>query len=164
MEIRPATAADGPAIWAILKPVIRAGETYALDRAMSEDAALRFWTGPGMEAFVAEEDGVVIGTYYLRANLAGGGGHVCNCGYMVAEAANGRGVARALCAHSLEHAKSRGYRAMQFNCVVGTNERAVRLWQAMGFEILARVPGAFDHPVHGYVDALVMHQALRTDA
>ncbi len=160
MLIRPATAADGPAIWAILKPVIRAGETFALDRAMDEDAALRFWVGPGMEAFVADDDGAVVGTYYLRPNFAGGGSHVCNCGYMVADHASGRGVARALCAHSLDHARTRGYRAMQFNCVVSTNARAVRLWQAMGFAIVGRLPCAFDHPRLGLVDALVMFQAL----
>jgi L-amino acid N-acyltransferase YncA len=160
MIIRPATPADAPAIWAILEPVIRAGETFALERAMGEAEALRFWTAPPMEAFVAEEDGAVVGTYYLRPNLAGGGAHVCNCGYMVAAEASGRGVARALCAHSLDHARARGYRAMQFNCVVSTNERAVRLWQAMGFAIVGRLPGAFDHPERGVVDALVMYQAL----
>jgi L-amino acid N-acyltransferase YncA len=163
MIIRPATDADHPAIWAILEPVIRAGETFALERRMGREDALRFWTGPGIEAFVAEVDGAVVGTYYLRANLAGGGAHVCNCGYMVAERASGRGVARALCAHSLEHARNRGYREMQFNCVVSTNERAVRLWQAMGFAIVGRLPRAFAHPQHGFVDALVMFRSLRSE-
>ena len=158
MLIRPASAADAPAIWQILEPVIRAGETFALDQELSEDAALAFWLAN--EAFVAEEQGAVLGTYYLRSNLAGGGAHVCNCGYMVAEHASGRGVARALCAHSLAHARSRGYRAMQFNCVVSTNERAVRLWQSLGFTIIARVPGGFDHPQHGFVDSLVMYREL----
>ena len=158
MVIRPALPTDRTAIWAILEPVIRAGETFALDRGLSREGALAFWLAN--EAFVAEEDGAIVGTYYLRPNLAGGGAHVCNCGYMVAEHASGRGVARALCAHSLEHARACGYRAMQFNCVVSTNERAVRLWQALGFEVLARLPGAFDHPKHGYADALVMFRQL----
>jgi ribosomal protein S18 acetylase RimI-like enzyme len=158
MQIRPATSNDRPAIWAILEPVIRAGETYALDRDMSRDAALAYWFAD--EAFVAEDEGAVVGTYYLRRNQAGGGGHVCNCGYMVSAAASGRGVARAMCAHSLGHARSRGYRAMQFNFVVSTNERAVRLWQAMGFTEIGRVPGGFDHPRLGDVDALIMHRAL----
>jgi ribosomal protein S18 acetylase RimI-like enzyme len=96
----------------------------------------------------------------MRANQAGGGRHVCNCGYMTMPAASGRGVARAMCAHSLEHAWSRGYRAMQFNFVVSTNERAVRLWQSLGFEIVGRLPAAFRHPSAGYVDALVMFQRL----
>jgi len=159
MRIRPATSADHDAVWAILEPVIRAGETYALDRDMSRKAALAFWFGS--EAFVAEEDGAVVGTYYLRRNQAGGGGHVCNCGYMVSPQASGRGVARKLCAHSLEEARRRGYCAMQFNFVVSTNERAVRLWQSMGFVEIGRVPGGFDHPVHGFVDALIMYRSLQ---
>jgi L-amino acid N-acyltransferase YncA len=158
MVIHPAGEADADAIWAILEPVIRAGETFALERGMRREEALTFWFAN--EAFVAEQDGAVVGTYYMRPNLAGGGAHVCNCGYMVAEHASGRGVARALCAHSLEQARERGYRAMQFNCVVSTNERAVRLWQAMGFEIVGRLPGAFDHPQHGFVDTLVMFREL----
>lgn len=158
MVIRDAAAADGDAIWAILEPVIRAGETYALDRDMSREAALAYWFAH--EAFVAEDEGAVVGTYYLRRNQAGGGGHVCNCGYMVSPAASGRGVARAMCAHSLEQARAQGYRAMQFNFVVSTNDRAVRLWQAMGFEEIGRVPGGFAHPRLGFVDALVMHRTL----
>jgi ribosomal protein S18 acetylase RimI-like enzyme len=158
MIIREAIAGDADAIWTILEPVIRAGETYALDRDMTREAALAFWLAN--EAFVAEDGDRVLGTYYMRRNQAGGGGHVCNCGYMVAAEANGRGVARAMCAHSLEHARARGYRGMQFNFVVSTNTRAVRLWQAMGFAIVGRIPGGFAHPRLGDVDALVMHQRL----
>jgi ribosomal protein S18 acetylase RimI-like enzyme len=102
----------------------------------------------------------VLGTYYIRPNQSGGGRHVCNCGYVTASEAAGRGVARAMCAHSLEHARARGYRAMQFNFVVSTNTRAVALWQAMGFSIVGRLPGAFAHPALGDVDAFVMFQAL----
>ena len=102
----------------------------------------------------------MLGTYYLRANQAGGGGHVCNCGYMTDSAAAGRGVARAMCAHSLELAREQGFRAMQFNFVVSTNTRAVALWEGMGFAVVGRLPGAFRHPAQGYVDALVMHRSL----
>ena len=109
---------------------------------------------------MAESGGEILGTYYLRANQPGGGAHVANCGFMTASAAAGRGVARAMCAHALAHARARGFRAMQFNFVVSTNERAVRLWRGLGFEIVGRLPGAFDHPVHGEVDALVMFQRL----
>ncbi len=160
MLIRPATLDDAAAIWAIIEPVIRAGETYTLDRDMSEADALAYWFGADKEAFVAEEDGAVLGTYYLRANQAGGGAHVCNAGYVTGAAATGRGVARAMCLHSVDHAKARGFRAMQFNFVVSTNTRAVALWQSLGFGIAGRLPGAFDHPVAGFVDALVMFRAL----
>lgn len=160
MIIRRAREADRAAIWAILEPTIRAGETYALPRDMGEAAALAYWLDPAAETFVAEVDGRVLGTYVMRANRPGGGDHVANCGYMTAADAMGRGVARAMCAHSLEHARARGFRDMQFNFVIATNERAVRLWQAMGFEILACQPEAFLHPTLGYVDAYVMHQPL----
>jgi len=160
LHIRPAGADDAAAIWAILEPVIRAGETYTLDRDMGEADALAYWFGADKESFVAEENGVVLGTYYLRANQAGGGNHVCNAGYMTGAAAMGRGVARAMCLHSIGHAKVRGFRAMQFNFVVSTNVRAVGLWQSLGFEIVGRLPGAFDHPAAGCVDALVMFRGL----
>lgn len=160
MLIRPARKEDEAALWAILEPIIRAGETYALPRDMSRAEALAYWLGPDRESFVAEAEGRVLGTYYLRANQPGGGAHVCNCGFMTDPAATGRGVARQMAAHALAHAKARGFRAMQFNFVIGTNERAVRLWQALGFAIVGRLPGAFHHPTRGDVDALVMHRAL----
>ena len=156
MSIRPATDGDKSAIWAILEPMIRRGDSYTLPRNMSMDRVLQFWFAPGHETFVLEEAGVVLGTYFLRANQGGGGSHVANCGYVTAFAAQGRGIARAMCQHSLQCAKDRGFRAMQFNFVVSTNERAVKLWRDMGFEIVGRLPGAFDHPEHGFVDALVM--------
>ena len=158
--IRAASGSDHDAIWGILEPVIRAGETYTLPRDFTREQALAYWFGPDHEVFVAEEEGLVLGTYYLRPNQRGGGAHVANCGYMTAGAASGRGVARAMCAHSLERARERGFRAMQFNFVVSTNERAVRLWRSFGFDIAGRLTEAFLHPVHGYVDALVMLRTL----
>ena len=159
MQIREATENDAEAIWAILEPGFRAGETYALPRDMSREDALAYWLAPGHEVFVAEDNGAIVGTYILRANQKGGGSHVANCGYITAPHAMGRGVARAMCGHSLERARERGFRAMQFNFVVGTNERAVRLWQSFGFEIVGRLPKAIEHPTLGFVDAYVMLQA-----
>ena len=160
MEIREAGLGDCDAIWKILEPVIRGGDTYTLPPDMSREEALAYWNTPGHEVFVAEENGEILGTYYLHANQRGGGAHVANCGYMTAPWASGRGVARAMCQHSLGRAKERGFRAMQFNFVVSSNERAVRLWQSMGFEVVGRLPGAFMHPTLGYVDALVMYRQL----
>ena len=160
MLIRPANAKDSDTIWLILEPVIRGGETYTLDREMSREDALAYWFSAAHEVFVAEDDGAVVGTYYLRANQRGGGLHVANCGYMTAEAAQGKGVARAMCEHSLRRARQRGFRAMQFNFVVSSNERAVRLWESLGFQTMGRLPKAFLHPQLGYVDAFVMYREL----
>lgn len=160
MIIRTAEAADADAIAAIILPTIRDGTTYALDPDMSKADAIEYWLGPDKETFVAEDGGIVVGTYYMRPNQAGGGRHVCNCGYMTSAASAGRGIARRMCEHSLHHPRQRDFRAMQFNFVVSTNERAVRLWQSLGFEIVGRLPAAFRHPEEGYVDAFVMYQTL----
>lgn len=162
VRIRAAVPDDAAAIWRIIGPTIRAGETYALDREMSEAAALEYWLGADRETFVAEDEdsGEIVGTYFIRANQAGGGSHICNCGYIAAPWAMGRGVARAMCAHSLEHARERGFRGMQFNFVVSSNTRAVALWESFGFAVVGRLPGAFQHPTLGYVDALVMFRPL----
>jgi ribosomal protein S18 acetylase RimI-like enzyme len=160
VQIRAGAASDADAIWAILEPIIRAGETYTLSRDLDRTSALAYWHSPGHEVFVAEDNGEIVGAYFLRANQKGGGAHVANCGYVTAPYAQGRGVARAMCAHSLDRARERAFRAMQFNFVISTNERAVRLWQSFGFEIVGRLPGAFQHPSLGYVDAYVMYLSL----
>jgi len=158
--IRLAEAGDDDAIWAILEPTFRAGETYPIPRDINRAEALAYWRTPGHAVFVAEHGGKIVGTYYLRANNKGGGAHVANCGYIVAPGAMGRGVARAMCKHSLGVARERGFTAMQFNFVIASNTHAVRLWQACGFDIVGTLPDVFQHPTRGLVDAYVMYRAL----
>jgi ribosomal protein S18 acetylase RimI-like enzyme len=161
MNIRAATQDDSPAIWRIVEPIIRAGETYALPADWSEAEALAYWWSPGHAVFVAE-DGAVLGTYYLCANQRGGGAHVANCAFMTAPLASGRGIASAMCEHALGQATAAGYRAIQFNFVISTNTRAIALWHRFGFATIGRLPGAFRHPTHGFVDALVMYRDLQS--
>jgi ribosomal protein S18 acetylase RimI-like enzyme len=158
--IRSAETLDDDGIWRVLEPAFRDGETYPLPRDIARHDAFAYWCASGHEVFVAEDGGGIVASYYLRANNQGGGAHVANCGYAVAPSAMGRGVARAMCLHSLDRARALGFRAMQFNFVIGTNERAVRLWQSCGFAIVGRLPGAFAHPRLGLVDALVMSRTL----
>ncbi len=158
--IRHVLADDHNAIWAILEPVIRAGETLATPRDMTREAALALWLSPDRTVRILADGGAVLGIFYVRANQTGGGAHVANAGYVVAHHATGRGIARQMCAASLDLARDLGFRAMQYNFVISTNERAVALWQAMGFETVGRLPGAFSHPNGQYVDALVMFRRL----
>jgi L-amino acid N-acyltransferase YncA len=155
--MRDATADDADAIWSIVEPVIRAGETYALPRDMTRAAALAYWMGPDRETLVATDaDARVIGTYFLRANQSGGGAHVANCGYISGQ----RGVGRAMALNSLDRARAQGFSAMQFNFVIASNTGAIALWQSLGFATIGVEPAAFDHPRLGLVDALMMHRPL----
>lgn len=140
---------------------MREGETLALPRDGTEADARAYFASGEKTNFVAQaEDGNLLGASYVRANNAGPGRHVANCGYVTAPAARGRGVARALCAHSIEWCRAQCFRAIQFNFVVSTNEPAVHIWQSFGFEVVGRLPGAFDHPRLGFVDALVMFRTI----
>nr|WP_211372363.1 GNAT family N-acetyltransferase [Arthrobacter citreus] len=161
MAIREAAEGDWPGIWALMEPIVRAGETYCWDRDLTEAAARDVWLEPRPAyVYVAEEAGRILGTAQLHPNRGGAGSHVANASFMSAAWASGRGVARALAAHVLDQAASQGYRAMQFNAVVQTNERAVALWQSLRFRILATVPDAFAHPVHGFTGLHIMHKHL----
>ena len=160
-EIRRFEAGDWPAVWHVIEPTFRQGDTYTFSQHITEDEARAIWLDMPEVTFVAVgDDGRVAGTYFLKPNQPGRGAHVCNCGYIVSERARGRGVASAMCTHSQAEAVARGYRAMQFNFVVSTNESAVRLWQRHGFAIVGTLPEAFRHPTLGFVDAFVMHKAL----
>ncbi|VAV95208.1 Histone acetyltransferase HPA2 and related acetyltransferases [hydrothermal vent metagenome] len=161
--IRPARDEDFEAIWPILRDVIRAGETYAIERGLTREAAFDLWVKAPHATYVAENDGAIVGTYYIKANFAGGAAHVCNCGYMVAPAMRGQGVAGKMCVHSQAEARILGYRAMQFNIVLASNKGAIRLWEKLGFDTIGRLPQVFDHPKLGLIDANVMYKWLEQD-
>ena len=153
--------ADWPAIWRIIEPVFRAGETYAFSPEISEAEAYQLWIEAPTATYVAkDETGAVLGTYFIKPNQPGLGSHVCNCGYIVGEIARGQGVASLMCEHSQDEARRMGFRAMQFNLVVSTNDGAVRLWQKLGFEIVGTLAGAFNHSRLGFVDAFIMYKQL----
>lgn len=159
--IRPYQDGDWPFVWAIIKPVFRAGETYAFSPDITEEQAHQVWIKKPEIAFIAVgKDSEILGTYYIKPNQPTLGAHVCNCGYIVSEQARGRGIATAMCEHSQSEARTRGYRAMQYNLVVSTNEVAVQLWEKLGFEIIGTLPKSFRHTRLGYVDAHVMYKQL----
>ena len=159
IEIRRLKAGDAKSLWSMLAPAFRAGDTYTIDPGISEQDAVAYWTSPEKTTFLAVGK-QPLGTYYIKANQQGGGTHVCNCGFVTDFAARGQGVASAMLHHALATARDRGYRAMQFNFVVATNEGAIRLWERAGFDTVGRLPAAFLHPRRGYVDALVMYKSL----
>ena len=160
--IREATSTDWNKIWPIFHEIVQAAETYAYDPATSKAQGEVIWLHSPRKTFVFEDKGEILGTYYIKNNQSGPGSHVCNCGYMVSSSARGRGLATAMCKHSQEVAIELGYKSMQFNFVASSNEGAIRLWTKLGFDIVGRLPGAFNHPKNGYVDAFVMFKSLNT--
>ncbi len=159
--IRRFQEADWPVVWPLLHATFAAGDTYAFAPDSSEADIHKAWVEVPLATYVAcAPDGQLLGTYILKANQPGLGSHVCNCGYVVAPAAQGQGVATALCEHSQREAVAMGFLAMQFNLVVATNTRAVQLWQRLGFAIVGRLPRAFRHQSLGFVDAFVMYKEM----
>jgi L-amino acid N-acyltransferase YncA len=161
MEIREATAQDWPVIYPFFSAIVAEGETYAYPEHLSLEQARSYWmASPPGRTVVAVDGETVLGTASMGPNRPGRGAHVATASFMVDPAHGGHGVGRALGAHVVAWARQAGYRAMQFNAVVETNVPAVRLWQALGFQILVTVPEAFNHRVRGYVGLHLMYQRL----
>lgn len=160
LDVEPLPPGEFELVWPIFDAVVAVGDTFAWPPGLGLEDARAAWTAPPARAYLARLGGRVVGSYFLRPNQPGLGSHVANAGYMVAPAARGRGIARALCEHSLVEARRLGFTAMQFNFVVSTNLPAVRAWEACGFAVVGRVPGAFRHRTLGPVDVLVMHRFL----
>ena len=160
ISIRAAIESDKPAIWIIIKAVISTGDTYVFDPETPEDEMLDYWFAPDKHVFVAEDDGDVVGTFWLKPNSPGLGSHVCNAAYMVSPGASGKGIGRKMAEFSLDEARRLGFTAMQFNFVVSSNAAAVKLWQSIGMEIIGEIPDAFDHRKLGLTSAYVMYRKL----
>ena len=161
IRIRRAVEDDFEAIWSIFHRVVQSADTYPYPSDTDRDQACALWMAPPNRTYVALDGRKVVGTYYLRPNQPGQGAHVANAGFMVDPDIQGRGVGRAMGTHALEEARRAGFLSMQFNMVVGTNHRAVALWQDLGFSIVGTLPAAFDHPEHGLVDAHIMYRKLQ---
>lgn len=158
--IREMTENDFKLFWPTFETIILAEQTYAFDSQMGYEEALQLWLNSPLKTYVFEEDGVILGSYYIKANAMGPSSHISNCGYMVSETARGKGIARKMCEHSQMVAKELGFTAMQFNSVVSTNKIAIKLWQALGFDIIGTIPKAYKHKELGLVDAYIMHKLL----
>ncbi len=163
MIIRKYQEPDWQQVWPIIKKVFRAGETYAFSPDISEQDAHKVWVELPQETYVViDNNDAILGTYYIKPNQPSLGAHVCNCGYIVAETARGQGVATSMCIHSQQTAVELGFRDMQFNLVVVTNEGAIRLWKKLGFQVVGVLPNAFNSKRDGHIDALVMYKELDT--
>ena len=160
IEIRKATAEDYDAVWNIIKEVIATGDTYIYAPDSSKEKMIKEWFGENKYTYIALLDNKIAGTFFIKQNQPDLGSHVANAGYMTAPAMAGKGIGRAMATFSLKEAKRLGFRAMQFNMVVKSNERAVQLWKKLGFEIVGELPSVFNHRQLGLTNAYIMYKKL----
>ena len=158
--IRPVEERDYESVWRIFSEVVKRGDTFAFSPETAREEGLDIWVHAPHVTYVAEAEGIVLGSYFVKPNQPGLGSHVCNAGYMVAAEARGHGIGRLMCEHSLDIARNLGYRAMQYNFVISTNADAIHLWKSLGFSIVGTLEKAFNHHEHGFVDAHVMYRGL----
>jgi ribosomal protein S18 acetylase RimI-like enzyme len=160
IEIRKATEADHEAIWQIISEVIAGGDTYVFSPNSSKETMLGYWCGADKHTYVAHIEEEIVGTFVIKDNQPGLGSHIANAAYMVSKKHEGRGIGQTMGEFSLTEARRLGYQAMQFNIVVSTNQRAVKLWQNIGFKIIGEIPEAFQHCTNGLTSAYIMYQKL----
>lgn len=160
MEIRKATSLDFEQVWNIFSEVIKTGDSYVFAPDTPKSDLNKHWFADNMTTFVAVDNEKVLGTYIIKANQIDLGNHIANCSYMVSPDAQGKGIGKKLCEHSLKYAKECGYEAVQFNIVVSTNIGAVELWKNFGFKIIGTTPKAFRHQQLGYVNTYIMYKDL----
>lgn len=162
MQIRDAVAEDWPKIWPFLRDIVRAGETYTWPVDVTEDVARAMWMADALpyRTVVAVDGDDVMGTAKMGPNHMGPGAHIANASFMVSPAHSGKGVGRALGRYVVDQARADGFRSMQFNAVVSTNTVAVKLWQSLGFEIIATLPEGYQHATKGYVGLHIMFRSL----
>jgi ribosomal protein S18 acetylase RimI-like enzyme len=160
LSARIATNEDEEALWGILEPRIREGGTYVFSLDKTKESMMGYWMGADKVTFVVEKEGLVVGTFYLKANQEGLGDHICNAGFVVSRDAEGQGVGRWMGEYAQSAAKSSGFLAMQFNFVIQSNQNAVHLWKSLGFSVIGEIPEAYRHPELGLVSALIFHKKL----
>ncbi len=163
MKISEISKSDFKLFWPTFKKVVVDQETYAFDPEIDFETAYDLWCLSPQKAYAIKENGLMLGSYYIRPNASGPSSHIANCGYMVSSESRGKGIARKLCLHSQQIAQELGYSAMQFNSVVSSNEIAVKLWIKLGYEIIGTIPNAYKHKKLGFVDSFIMYKQLRTN-
>lgn len=163
MIIRKTVMADIVQIAPFFRAIVDAGETYAYPEGLDDERIADLWLEqpPSRCVVAVDDDGIVLGSAKMGPNRPGRGSHIATASFMVDPAARGKGVGRALGEDAVKWAREQGYHGMQFNAVVETNTVAVKLWQALGFEVMATIPEAFNHRRFGLVGLHVMYQRFR---
>ncbi len=160
LTLRPTQKEDADSIGQIALEVIQTGDTWIFAPDSSKEKLLDYFFDKKKYLYVAEIESEIVGFFFLTENQKDLGSHIANAGYMVSPGQQIKGIGRAMANFSLIEAKILGFQAMQFNFVVKTNEKAVHLWQSLGFQIIGEIPEAFQHSELGLVNAFIMYKKL----
>jgi len=161
LNIRKAKENDIDQVWEIFSKVIKTGDTCVFNPNTPKSELKKHWFANYMETYVIEENEQILGTYIIKPNQIDLGNHIANCGYMVSPYAQGKGIGKKLCEHSLKIANENNYEGIQFNIVVSSNKVAVELWKKYGFKIIGTTPKGFKHSELGLIDTYIMYKDLK---
>jgi GNAT superfamily N-acetyltransferase len=131
---------DFASLYATYLEVVEDGGAAPVDGEATEELFELGWLRD-RRVFVAEADGGIVGSYFIRPNFPAFAAHIAQAGYIVSRAARGQGIGTRLVADSIDQARQLGYLAMMFNLVFETNPSR-RIYESHGFEVIGRVPEA----------------------
>lgn len=130
---------DANQIW---NEVVAEGVSFPQEEELTEETGLEFFKSQSFTG-LAIKDGEVVGLYILHPNNVGRCGHISNASYAVKSDKRGMGAGEILVRHSINKAGELGFRILQFNAVVKNNERALKLYEKIGFTKLGIIPEGF---------------------
>ena len=155
MVIRPYADQDLDTMIMLWNEVVEAGNAFPQTEPLTRDTAETFFAEQSLSAVA--DDGQVVGLYILHPNNVGRCGHIANASFAVDQKLRGHGIGRQLVSDALRRLKDYGFRGLQFNAVVKSNETALKLYKDLGFTSIGVIPGGFRNKENIYEDIYIFY-------
>lgn len=160
LEIKEIKKENFDEIWHIFQDVVKDADSYPYAPDISKEEARELWFSPHSHVYVAYLDNIPVATRYIMPNKPGLGSHVANTGVMIDKHYRGLGLGNKMMEFAIEKSKELGFKGIQLNLVVCTNQASLKICKKYGFEIIGKIPGGFFFKKEKYVDAYVMYKDL----
>lgn len=153
---------DENALYDIFQKAVEMGDEFPYEDPSIQEFYRQFFA-PQSDVYVCRSiSGEVVGAFYLKSNFSGKCRHIANAGYMIKQSQRGQGLGTLLVNASLEIAKHKGFRAMQYNMVLQRNTAAVKLYSKLGFQVIGTLPQAVRNADGSYQDGYILYKSLVT--